>query len=162
MNSITVIRADLSNARHQHAVLAMMDAYASDPMGDGRPLTEYARTHLIAGLRAHPTTVIFLAFSDATPVGIVTCFGGFSTFAAKPLLNISDFCVLPKWRGQQIGRAMLQAVEHYAREVGCCRLTLEVQEHNVRAQSIYGQFGFSQSVHVAEAGGALFMSKSLD
>lgn len=33
----------------QATVIAMLDAYAADPMGDGRPLSEYARTHLIRG-----------------------------------------------------------------------------------------------------------------
>ena len=34
------------------------------------------------------------------PVGLATTFEGFSTFAAKPLINIHDIAVLPDYRGR--------------------------------------------------------------
>lgn len=139
----------------------MMDAYARDAMGDGRPLSDYARQHLIAGLREHPTTLVFLLFQGAEPAGIATCFRGFSTFAARPLLNISDYFVVPHYRGLGLGRRLLEAIEARARELQCCRLTLEVQEHNQRARRIYGSFGFSRATYVAEAGGSLYLTKPL-
>ena len=160
-DSFTVTEADLSDSAHQAATLSMMDAYSRDDMGDGKPLSDWSRKHLIAGLREHPTTLVFLVFRRAEPVGIATCFRGFSTFAAQPLLNISDYFVLPTCRGHGIGKRLLEAIEHRARELGCCRLTLEVQEHNSRARAIYGAAGFAQAVYVAEAGGSLFMAKQL-
>jgi hypothetical protein len=33
-----VVIADLANPLDQQAILSLMDAYAADPMGDGRPL----------------------------------------------------------------------------------------------------------------------------
>ena len=45
------------------------------------------------------------------PVGAAVCFIGFSTFAAKPLINIHDFVVLPAARGKGVGRRLLEAVE---------------------------------------------------
>jgi GNAT superfamily N-acetyltransferase len=159
--SFTITQADLANPDHQQATLQMMDAYASDPMGDGRPLSTWAREHLISGLREHPTTLVFLAFHDTQPVGIATCFRGFSTFAARPLLNISDYYVLPQFRGSGIGRQLLQAIEQRARDLGCCRLTLEVQENNRRARAIYTAAGFAQAVYVQEAGGSLYLTKSI-
>ncbi|HET6883011.1 MAG TPA: GNAT family N-acetyltransferase, partial [Pirellulales bacterium] len=104
MPEIQIVKADLSNAHHQDAVLAMMNAYSRDPMGDGKPLSEFARQHLVDGLRNHPTTVVFLALEGALPRGIATCFGGFSTFAARPLINISDFYIDPDFRGRGLGR----------------------------------------------------------
>ncbi|QEG37805.1 GNAT family N-acetyltransferase [Bythopirellula goksoeyrii] len=161
MLEIDFIKADLTNEVHQAAVLAMLNCYASDAMGDGKPLSEYASSHLIEGLVRHPTTVIFLATRDTMPCGIAICFRGFSTFAAKPLINIHDFYVAAEVRGQGVGRALLDAVENEARATGCCKLTLEVQENNSRARSIYDRFGFAQAVYAADAGGALFMSKPL-
>ena len=35
---IRIVEADLNLPRHQEAVLAMVDAYSSDPMGNGKPL----------------------------------------------------------------------------------------------------------------------------
>jgi ribosomal protein S18 acetylase RimI-like enzyme len=77
------------------------------------------------------------------------------------LINISDFYVLPEFRGQNIGQLILAAVDNKAQKIGCCKITLEVQENNHRAQGIYQAAGFSQAVYVEAAGGALFLSKSL-
>ena len=159
-----VVEADLSLAAHAAAVLAMLDAYSADPMGDGHPLSADARTNLIAGLRAHPTTLVFLAFHADAPsgvAGLATCFRGFSTFAAKPLINVHDFYVLPSLRGRGIGRALLAAVERKARETGCCKLTLEVQENNARARRLYEACGFSQAQYVEAAGRSVFLWKPL-
>jgi len=157
----TIINADLSRPEHQAATLHLLNAYAMDPMGDGRPLSETARSDVIQGLRDHPTTLVFLAYRAAEPVGLAICFRGFSTFAARPLVNISDYFVIPAHRGSGIGRRLLEAIEQCARRLGCCRLTLEVQENNQHAQKVYAAAGFAQAVHVPAAGGALFLSKPL-
>ena len=159
--AIKVIEADLSRAEHQDAILQLLDAYSMDPMGDGHPLSDTARRDLIPGLRQHPTTAVFLAYHGSEPVGLAICFRGFSTFAARPLVNIHDFSVLPEHRGHGIGRLLLATIEQYARTTGCCKLTLEVQENNHRAKSIYAAAGFSQMRYVPEAGGSLNLSKQL-
>jgi len=41
-----------------------------------------------------------------------------------------------------VGRALLEAVEARALELGCCKLTLEVHEDNLRARRLYEHFGF--------------------
>lgn len=158
---LTIIEADLSRPDHQTATLHLLNAYAMDPMGDGRPLSETARRDIIQGLREHPTTLVFLAYRAAEPVGLAICFRGFSTFAARPLVNISDYFVVPAHRGGGIGRQLLKAIEQCARRLGCCRLTLEVQENNHHAQKVYAAAGFARAVHVPAAGGALFLSKPL-
>lgn len=161
MREIEIIEADLDNSQHQDAVVAMMDAYSADPMGDAKPLSDFARRHLIHGLREHPTTLVFLAFHNGQPCGIATCFRGFSTFAAKPLLNISDFYVDPSLRGQGIGHLLLEAIQKQAKALGCCKLTLEVQQSNSRARAVYGRFGFAQAVYPADVagGGSLYLVK---
>jgi GNAT superfamily N-acetyltransferase len=160
-SSVVVVEADLARSEHQEATLQLLNGYAMDPMGDGRPLAESVRRDLIPGLRAHPTTMVFLAFQGHEPVGLAVCFRGFSTFAARPLLNMHDFFVMPSVRGAGVGRLLLAAIETRAREIGCCKLTLEVQENNQRAQHVYAAAGFGRTVHVPEAGGALFLSKPL-
>jgi ribosomal protein S18 acetylase RimI-like enzyme len=155
------IEADLSLRAHQEAVLAMVDAYSRDAMGDGKPLDRDVRAQLIPGLMKHPTTLIFLAFAGDQPVGAAVCFIGFSTFAAKPLINIHDFVVLPTSRGKGIGRQLLEAVEAKAKELGCCKLTLEVMDKNQQAVRMYQAAGFERYALQAEAGAAIFMSKPL-
>lgn len=163
MPEFQIVKADLSNADHQGAIVAMMDAYAKDPMGDGKPLSDFARQNLIDGLRKHPTTLVLLVLEGTSPRGIATCFGGFSTFAARPLMNISDFYIDPERRGRGLGRSLLAAIEQEARQIGCCKLTLEVQENNSRARTIYCRFGFARAVYAADeqGGGSIYMAKSL-
>jgi GNAT superfamily N-acetyltransferase len=158
---IEIVEADLDRTGHQDAVVELIDAYAMDPMGNGRPLSAQTRLELIPGLRRLPTTVIFLAYQEESAIGIAVCFRGFSTFAARPLINIHDLAVLPAHRGQGVGRRLLEAVERKARDLGCCKLTLEVAENNGKARRIYGAAGFAQAVYAPGTGGALFMSKPL-
>ncbi len=159
--SLKIVEADLHDVAHQGGVVDVVDAYCRDPMGDGIPLRAEVRKALIPGLQQHPTTIVFLAFADEDPVGIAVCFRGFSTFAAKPLINIHDFAVLPTHRKLGIGRLLLAAIEQRAVELGCCKLTLETQENNTRARHIYEAAGFTQAVYRPEAGGSLAYAKPL-
>jgi GNAT superfamily N-acetyltransferase len=160
-SSIRTVQADLDRPDHQAAVLAMVDAYSRDPMGDGAPLSAEARAQLIPGLRRHPTTLVFLAYDGDVPVGVAVCFLGFSTFAAKPLVNLHDVAVIPTHRGRGVGRALLAAVEAKARELGCCKLTLEVLDQNHRALRTYTAAGFKRYSLQPGAGDAIFLAKSL-
>ncbi|QDT69496.1 putative acetyltransferase [Planctomycetes bacterium MalM25] len=159
--TLTVRRADLAEPGDAAAVLALLDAYSRDPMGDGKPLDAAVRERLIPGLREHPTTRVWLAYLGDEPVGITTAFVGYSTFKAAPLINLHDVAVLPAARGCGVGRALLGAVEQYARELGCCKLTLEVLQNNTRAKVLYESFGFRQATYADGAGAALFYAKGL-
>jgi GNAT superfamily N-acetyltransferase len=159
---IRIVPADLDQPDHQAAVLAMVDAYSRDPMGDGAPLSSEARERLIPGLRQHPTTLVFLAYDGDAPVGVAVCFLGFSTFAAKPLVNLHDVSIVPTHRGRGLGHALLAAVETKARELGCCKLTLEVLDQNHRALRTYTSAGFQRYALQPGAGEAIFLTKSLE
>jgi GNAT superfamily N-acetyltransferase len=159
--NLEIVEADLGDPTHQRAVVALTAAYAEDVMGNGRPLATEILDRLIPALREHPTTMILLAYVAGRAVGIATCFLGFSTFAARPLVNIHDLAVLPAHRAQGVGRALLRAVEEHARLRGCAKVTLEVQENNRRARHVYESAGFAQAHHAEPAGGALFYAKAL-
>ena len=160
--SIVLIReADLGSPQDQESIVALTCAYAQDPMGCGKALEPETREQLIAGLQHHPTTLILLAEKEGEPVGIATCFVGFSTFAAKPLINIHDLAVSEAFRGQGIGRQLLAAVEQAARERGYCAVTLEVEQRNELAHRTYLAFGFVQEHHGPGLGSTLYLKKSL-
>jgi ribosomal protein S18 acetylase RimI-like enzyme len=160
MNRLAIRQADLTDAGDATAVVEVLDSYASDPRGGGQPLSIEARARLIPGLRAHPTSRVWLAFDGAAAVGLCVAFVGFSTFQGKPLLNIHDLAVIAARRGQGIGRALLLAAEMHARELGCCKLTLEVQDDNTPARHLYGRFGFREVVY-GDSGPTRFLSKHL-
>ena len=158
---LRIIQVDLNEPSHGAAVLAMTRDYARDPMGNGSDLPDELQAVLVDRLRRHPTTLVFLAFYGDQPVGIATCFLGFSTFAAQPLLNIHDLHVAAYYRGRGVGRSLLNAVERKARELGCCKLTLEVQENNHTALALYDAFGFESGQYEPAAGAVLFRQKKL-
>lgn len=138
-----VVLADLADPAHAAAVVEMLDLYSRDAKGAGQPLPEEVRARLVPGLRAHPTTVVMLAFQGERAVGVAVCFVGFSTFAARPLLNVHDLAVAPDCRGAGVGFALLDAAEAEARRRGCAKLTLEVQDDNQPARRLYARFGFT-------------------
>jgi ribosomal protein S18 acetylase RimI-like enzyme len=160
-SSINVVEADLDRRDHPLDVLALTATYALDPMGNGGPLPPDVLDRLIPGLKNHPTTLIFLAYKKHEAVGLATCFRGFSTFAAQSLINISDLAVLPEHRRQGIGRRLLAAVEQKARNLDCCKVTLEVQENNANARRTYEHAGFTQAVYGPTTGGSLYYWKTL-
>jgi GNAT superfamily N-acetyltransferase len=159
--SIEVVEADLNSRAHQDAIVELVDSYAREPMGIGKPLSADVRAGMIPGLREHPTTMVFLAYLGDEAIGIAVCFLGFSTFAARPLINIHDLAVLPAHRARGTGRQLLAAVERKALELGCCKLTLEVLDTNDRARRMYAAFGFAPMAHQQAAGTMLFLSKAL-
>ncbi len=161
MNDQVVVReADLENARDAAAIVDVVDSYATDPRGGGVPLPTDVRARLVPALRDHPTTLVLLAFIGETAVGIAVGFFGLSTFQALPLLNVHDLAVLPGRRGQGVGRALLAAIEARARERGCCKLTLEVQDDNKPARTLYDRFGFREVVY-GDSGPTRFLGKKL-
>lgn len=157
----SVVRADLDQTPDAEDALTMIRAYARDPFGQGRDLDPPVREALIGRLREHPGALIFIARIGDRPVGVAVCFMGFSTFAARPLVNIHDVYVDPTVRGQGVGARLLEAVEAQARALDCCKLTLEVQERNTTARGLYERFGFVEGVYDGDAGRVLFRWKAL-
>lgn len=156
-----IVALDLHDAAHAAAFLALLDHYAQDPMGGGKPLAAEARAHLVERLAGRAGFVAFLAFDGDSPCGLINCFEGFSTFAAQPLLNVHDIVVHAGWRGRGIGQALLAAAEDAARQRGCCKLTLEVLSNNRAALAAYDRAGFRPYVLDPAAGQALFLQKWL-
>lgn len=159
--TVSIVEADLARPDHQEATVYLLNGYSMDPMADAAPLSDIARRELIPGLRAHPTTLVFLAYHGTEPIGLAICFRGFSTFAARPLVNIHDFFVAPEHRGTGISRMLFATIEQRARELGCCKLTLEVLENNHRARRVYAAAGFAPPVYAPGTGGSLFLAKPL-
>ena len=161
MHELEIVEADLTQSEHQQAIVALLDTYSQDPMGNGAPLADDIRARLIPGLREHPTTLVLLARLSGVPVGLAICFRGYSTFAARPLINIHDLVVVPEQRGRGVAQQLLEAVAQKGRSLGCCKLTLEVLENNQRARHVYETAGFRQATYQADNGGALFLAKPL-
>lgn len=142
MSSITTSLADFDNPVHAQAIVDLINDYASEPHGGGHQLDEMIASQIVPGMKATPGAFTMLAWDGEVPVGVAVCFQGFSTFAAKPLVNIHDLSVLNTRRGQGIGTQLLNAVELHAKDLGCCKVTLEVRQENPQAEKLYLRVGY--------------------
>lgn len=150
---VTLLEADFSNPSHCSDISFLTNSYAKDEMGGGEPLPEIVLDRMIDGLRQMDNAFTILAYLDEEPVGIANCFIGYSTFEAKSLINIHDLAVVPEVRGHGIGTKLLETVQRKARQLKCCKLTLEVRDDNP-AINLYERFGFENGEP-----GMLFMTK---
>jgi ribosomal protein S18 acetylase RimI-like enzyme len=136
-----VLIADFDVPQHAAAVVELLDMYCRDFFGNQAPLGDDVRQRLIPGLKKAGGTC-FLARDGEAFVGLAICLPSFSSFRARPLLNIHDIAVVPEHRGKGIGRALLAAIEQEARRQGCAKLTLEVRSDNSLAMDLYRRCGF--------------------
>ncbi len=157
----TVIRADYADAEHGRQIVELLDIYACDPMGGGDPLSDATRDALLPGLQAQPNAFSLIAYVDGIPAGLANCFFGFSTFAAKPLVNIHDVVVDPAFRGQGVAKALFEEIEAVAKNNDACKVTLEVLSGNAPAKGLYAKLGYGDYALDPEAGTALFWQKRL-
>ncbi len=155
VDTIRVVDLD----RDGDALLQLLDHYARDPMGGGKPLSDTVRKDLIPQLKNRYDYLGIIAFCGEQPAGLINAFKGFSTFAAKPLMNIHDVIVSKEYRGNGLAQRMMQKLEQAAQQLGCCKLTLEVLSNNSSAQQAYRKFGFAAYELDPEAGQALFWQK---
>lgn len=159
--SVEIIVADYTNPKHGQDLLMLLNAYAEDPMGGKEPISDYVRENLCAKLAEQTSALTLLAYVDGQPAGIANCMFGFSTFKAKPLLNVHDMAVLPEFRGRKISHLLLTEAERIAKDKGCCKLTLEVLQGNEVAKQSYLKFGFAGYELNPQLGCAEFWEKAL-
>jgi len=157
----SVYLADYNKAKDAQAILGLLDHYARDPMGGGKPLSKFVLQNLIESLSKTTGAFSVLAYDGNVAVGLINCFQSFSTFKCMPIINIHDVIVRKNYRGNKLAEKMLELVEQTAKERGSCKLTLEVLEGNTAAKHVYQEFGFNAYQLDPEQGNALFWEKSV-
>jgi ribosomal protein S18 acetylase RimI-like enzyme len=143
MNEIEVFECDFSNVLHRQKLVELINDYINDEMGGGEPHVGEKMGNLINGLKMHTSKLILFASVNKQIVGLTNCFINFSTFAAKPFINIHDIIIKKQYRCKGIGSALLKAISIKAVELGCSKITLEVREDNIHAKKLYLSMGFN-------------------
>jgi GNAT superfamily N-acetyltransferase len=100
--------------------------------------TELLRSHLF-GVRPYAESII--AELDGKIVGFGLFFHSYSTFLTQPGLYLEDVFVLPEYRRQGIGKALMTSVIKIANERGCGRLEWSVLDWNQSAIDFYQSLG---------------------
>lgn len=158
---IDLVDVNLSRPEHADAVTELISCYARDPMGGGEDLAPDVKAVLAQRLRERTDYFGVLALDGDTPAALINCFEGFSTFQARPLMNVHDVYVAPAYRNQGLSRRLLQRVEAVACVRGCGKLTLEVLDGNAAAIASYRRFGFETYALDPAHGRAQFWQKLL-
>lgn len=146
-SKIQIVEGDLNDQEHTKNFLRLTAEYMADPMGEAVEWTDEQKETVIREMKEHPCAVIFFAVVDGEFVGICTCFLAYSTFLAKPLLNIHDIYVLESVRGNGVGKQLIQAVEEKAAKENCGKITLEVRKDNLNARDLYKSKGYTEAPH---------------
>jgi ribosomal protein S18 acetylase RimI-like enzyme len=158
---IEIKKVDYRDTEQAKALVFLLDAYASDPMGGGEGLQEEVKKNLANSLVKLSYAFSYIAYVEDEPAGLINCFEAFSTFACMPLVNIHDIVVLEQYRGLGLSQKLLANVEERAKEKGYCKITLEVLGNNEVAKNAYAKFGFEAYKLDPKAGEALFWEKKL-
>lgn len=173
LSKVSYLKVDYHNAQQAADLLEMIQMYASDPMGAGKPLSSDITASLIAQMSLRPHVFSVLAYAELTrddtlaqksniqPVGFANCIESFSTFKAKTVVNIHDFAIIKEARGQGISQGMMDYIEMLSKEKGACKITLEVLEGNIAAQKAYIKSGFKGYELDPSMGQAMFWEKPL-
>ncbi len=74
-------------------------------------------------------------------VGFALFLHNYSTFLTKPGIYLEDLFVLPDYRGQRIGKALLTYLAQIAVDRGCGRLEWSVLDWNEPAIGFYKRMG---------------------
>jgi len=133
--SIHIVCIEVDDPDHQKALETLFIEYASD-------VSVSIESNIVAQLNALPYFHGFLCLDDNKPLGFAICFESFSTYRAKKLLNIHDFMIARKARGQGLGKLLLTSIEEYCRERDFLKITLEVEQDNYVAKNLYSVSGY--------------------
>lgn len=158
---IKIVKANYNDNKQGNEISYLLNSYASDPMGGGKPLENHVKENIANELAKLPHAFTIIGYANNHPAGLVNCFEAFSTFTCRPLINIHDVIVLKEYRGNGLCHKMLEKVEEIAISKGCCKLTLEVLSKNEIAKSAYKKYGFSGYELDPETGKALFWQKQI-
>jgi len=143
---LSILKVDLQDSIHVSQVIKLLNDYMNDPMGNNRPMEKSLAPKIISGLKAHSGFLGFFVMAGDQYAGLANCNINFSTFQAKPLINIHDFIVAPEFRNIGAGHFLLSGIINYALQNNFCRVNLEVREDNLVAKSLYKKLGFSDCV----------------
>ena len=90
---------------------------------------------------AHPRVHALVCERDGEAAGMAIYFYNFSTWLGRHGLFLEDLYVTPRFRGEGIGKALLQALARRAVAEGCGRFEWNVLDWNEPAIRFYESFG---------------------
>ena len=127
-------REDMAAIMHLIKALAVYENLAEAVTGNAEALEQ----HLFGD---SPYAEVVVGECQETVVGFALFFSNYSTFLTQPGIYLEDLFVLPDYRRQGIGRALLRSVAAIAHARGAGRLEWSVLAWNHSAIAFYEKMG---------------------
>jgi len=125
---------DISTLMALIKALAEYEKLSHEVTGTVEDLTQF-----LFGERPYAEAVI--AEINGAAAGMALFFYNFSTFLMRPSLYLEDLFVLPAYRRQGVGRALLVYLGKLALDKGCGRFEWSVLDWNTPAIEFYQRMG---------------------
>jgi GNAT superfamily N-acetyltransferase len=93
------------------------------------------------GFGPNPKFGALVAESAGRAQGYLLYYFSYSTFAGAPGLFVEDVFVAQEFRGQGVGKALLESAAAVARAQGCAKMHWEVLDWNQPAIAVYRSLG---------------------
>ena len=106
------------------------------------PNATLAAAFIHARLSGRESTILLASAADGQVVGFCQLYASFCSVRAQAIGLLYDLFVSPAMRQAGIGRALMQAAEHYAQTAGWARLDLTTAMTNTPAQALYESQGW--------------------
>ena len=142
INQISIRRAELADGPALLGLIVALAEFEKLPPPDA----EAQKRLLRDGFGERPRFECWLGFWEGSsgPVAYALLFETYSSFLAQPTLYLEDIFVLPAFRGQGIGSALLRHCIQLAHDRGCGRMEWTCLDWNTKAQAAYRQLGARQ------------------
>lgn len=114
--------------------------------GSETPITPEMVTKMISEEDNIEGGLMILYHKDKA-IGVVR--GAMDEYEDSPIMNIGPLAIIPEYQGKGLGRSLLRAALHFAKNNSYKRTILCVNAENERAKELYLQEGFKQVEAVA-------------
>jgi GNAT superfamily N-acetyltransferase len=111
----------------------------------GYPARAASSPSRLAALVAEGVSIALVAERASLVVGVITAHSFASIHDDSPVAWITTLAVSSEVRKGGVGRALVQAAEHWGRDRGCVRISVTTALHRTVAHSFYEQLGYSHS-----------------
>ena len=109
--------------------------------GGETPITPEIVTKMIESVDYIEGGMMILSHLDQ-PVGVIR--GSHEEYEEEPIMNIGPLAIIPEYQGKGLGRVLLRAALHFAKQKNYRRTILSVNGENEKAIALYIQEGFKQ------------------
>jgi len=110
-------------------------------LGSETPIT-HADVKKMLTSEEHIEDGMLILYDQENPVGVVR--GSKDIYEGTPIMNIGPLAIIPEYQGKGLGRILLRASLHFAKEKNYAKTILSVNGENERAKALYLQEGFKQ------------------